>query len=226
MLINVVGATGVVFLPSVAAKFAKQDAWMTTGISTIPGIVVVLLVTELYRKFPGKTIIEYSQFILGDWIGKVVGVLYLFFFIHTNAIIIREFSELVLSMLMPRTPLIVFHLIFVILAAYAVHSGLEVIGRVLEFTFPWVLILYTALLLFGLEVAEFNKLFPMLENGIKPVLLGSITPSAWRGKVVLLAMYLPHLAKSGNGRILGIWSMIILVQDGLNKYPTEYVFRK
>lgn len=73
---NIVGATAVVSLPSIAATYAKQDAWLTEIIATILGIIVILLVTELGRRFPGKTIIEYLQTILGIWIGKAVGFLF------------------------------------------------------------------------------------------------------------------------------------------------------
>lgn len=51
---NVVGATAVVFLPAIAAKFAGRDAWMTAVIATFPGVLVILLVTELGRRFPRK----------------------------------------------------------------------------------------------------------------------------------------------------------------------------
>lgn len=210
MLINLVGATAVVFLPAITAKFAKQDAWLAAAASTIPGILVILLVTALGRRFPGKTIMEYLPSILGNWLGKAVGVLYLFFFLHTNGIIIREFGELIGTMLMPYTPIIVIHAVFVTLAAYAIRSGLEVLGRLLELTIPWVLILSISILLFGLQKAEFSRLLPVLENGFKPILMASITPSAWRGEVVLLAMLLPYLAEPRKGRKWGIWAVIIL----------------
>jgi len=210
MLMNLVGATAVVFLPAIAAKYAKQDAWLKAIISTIPGIVVILLVTELGRRFPGKTLIEYLQDILGSWIGKTIGILYVVFIIHTNGIIIREFSELLNTMLMPRTPDLVLNATIVLLASYAVRSGLEVIARLLELILPPILVLYTAILFFGLAKADFNRLLPILENGIKPVLLGSVTPSAWRGEVVIFGMFLPYLAKPLKGRTLGVWSAIIL----------------
>ncbi|TEB16471.1 Spore germination protein YndE [Pelotomaculum sp. FP] len=210
LLIDLVGATAVVFLPALTAKFAGRDAWLVPVISTIPGIVVIMLVTELGRRFPGKTIIEYLQIILGNWPGKAVAVLYIFFFIHTNGVIIRQFGELITTMMMPHTPIVVLHTIFVLLAAYAVRSGLEVIGRLWELTFPWVFILYVILLLFSFQKAEFHRLLPVLENGFKPVLQGSITPSAWRGEVMILAMFLPYLAEPSQGRRMGIWSVIII----------------
>ena len=210
MLINVVGATAIVFLPAVAAQFAKQDAWMTPAIASIPGIAVILLVTELGRRFPDKTITEYLPIIMGNWVGKAIGFLYIFFFIHTNGVIIRELGELFRNMLLPNTPILIIHSTVILLAAYAIYSGLEVIARVLETIFPLIILLFIVVLLFGLQNAEFQRLLPILENGFSPVLMGSVTPSAWRGEVVILAMYLPYLAEPQKGRILGFWAVILL----------------
>lgn len=209
-LMNIVGATAIVSLPSIAALYAKQDAWMTDIIATMTGIIVILLVTELGRRFPGKTIIEYLQTILGVWIGKAVGFLYILFFLYANVGIIREFSELLGTMIMPQTPIIVLSSIFVLLAAYAVRSGLETIARLLEIILPGIIVLYILILLSGLVQADFYRLFPVLENGFKPVILGSIIPSAWRGQVIVLAVFLPYLAEPQKGRFLGIWSAIVL----------------
>lgn len=209
MVGNIVGATAIVFLPAVAAKFARQDAWMTPVIATVPGIAVILVVTELGRRFPGKTIIEYLQIILGNWLGKAIGVLYLFFFIHTNSVIIREFGELFGTLAMPRTPILVFHAAIVLLGVYAVRSGLEVIARLFELITPFVFIVYTFLLILSLHKTEFSRLLPVLENGFQPVLLGSVTPSAWRGEVMLLAMLLPYIVKPREGRYIGLLAVIL-----------------
>lgn len=209
-LMNIVGATAVVSLPSIAAHYAKQDAWMTPIIANITGIIVILLVTELGRRFPGKTIIEYLQIILGIWLGKAVGFLYAFFFIFALTGIIREFSELLGTMLMPHTPVVVLSSVFILLAAYAVRSGLEVIARLLVMLQPGILVLYTLILLFGLAKADFFRLLPVLENGFKPVILGSFIPSAWNGQFIVLAVFLPFLAEPQKGRFLGIWSSITL----------------
>ncbi len=207
---NIVGATAVVFLPAVAFKFAGRDAWLTAVLAIIPGIAVVLLVTDLHRRFPGKTLIEYLQIIIGQWPGKLVGILFLFFFIHTNAFVIRQSGEMLAILTMPRTPVIVFNAVLVLLAAYAVRSGLEVIARLFELLTPGITILYTLILLFGLQKAEFHNLLPVLENGLAPVLLGSLSPAAWQGEVVVLAMILPYLVKPHMGRNLAIRSAFVI----------------
>lgn len=131
----------------------------------------------------------------------------------------REFGELIATMMMVQTPVIVINATFVLLAAYLVRSGIEVIARILELTQPWVILLFSIVLLFGLQKTYFRNLLPVLKNGIKPVLMGPVTPSAWRGEVMLLAMLLPFVDEPGKGKILGIWGVlllgIILVFDAL-----------
>ncbi len=166
IVFNGIGATAVVFLPAMAAKYAGRDAWLTAVFPAVLGIIIVLLVTELGRRFPGKTLVEYLQIILGKWPGKIVAIFYLFFFIHTNAFIVREFGEMITIQVMHRTPVIVINAVMVLLAAYAVRSGLEVIARLFEFLVPWITIAYFFILLFGLQKAEFHRLLPVLENGL------------------------------------------------------------
>lgn len=210
ILINLVGATAVVALPAVTAKSALRDAWLTPVVSAFSGIFVILLVTALGRRFPGKSLIEYTQDILGSWPGKAVGLLYLFFFFNSSGVITREFGELLSATVMPRTPILIFNTVIVLLAAYSVRSGLEVLARLSELLLPWVITLYTVIILLGLQKADFSRLLPVLENGFAPVLLGSLTPLGWVGEVLLLGMILPYLSKPHNGRKIGIWSVVSL----------------
>ncbi|MDD4237624.1 MAG: endospore germination permease [Desulfotomaculaceae bacterium] len=210
LLVNLVSATAIVSLPAATARFAGRDAWLVPIISTISGIIVILLVTALGRRFPGKSLIEYTQDILGGWLGKTVGVFYLFFFIQTSGVIIREFGELLGTLVMPRTPIVVFCTVIVLLAAYSVRSGLEVIGRLAELILPLATIFYIAVFLTTWQKVDFSRLLPVLENGFAPVLLGSVIPLGWRGEVLLLAMLLPCLAEPRKGRMIGIWSVVLL----------------
>ena len=111
---------------------------------------------------------------------------------------------------MPRTPILIFHISIVLLAAYSIRSGLEVIGRLSELILPWVIILYVTVILFSLQTADFQRLLPVLENGFSPVLLGSVVTFGWWGEVVVLAMLLPYLAVPRKGKTIGVWSVLLL----------------
>ena len=210
LLINLVGATAVVFLPAITAQDAGRDAWMVPVLTTLPGIYLALVIASLGKRHPGQTLIQYLQTALGSWLGKAAGLFYLFYFLHTNALIIREFGELMVTIIMPRTPLVVFHVTILLLCAWAIRGGLEVLARVMEFTWPVILILFmTAILLTANEIDPL-RLLPVLENGLMPVISASLAPTGWRGEIILLAMFLPFMTRPREGGLCAIIAVVAI----------------
>ncbi len=199
LLVVLVSATAVIFLPAITAEAAGRDAWMAPLLATLPGIFLALVISALGKRFPGQTLIQYLQAALGSWPGRAAGLLYLFYFLHTNGIIIREFGELMTAIVLPRTPPLVFHVLILLLCAWAVREGLEVLARVVELTFPFMIFLFTAAILLTAGDMKLGNLFPVLENGLKPIIKASLPPIGWRGEIILLAMFLPYLARPEAG---------------------------
>ncbi|WP_161486059.1 GerAB/ArcD/ProY family transporter [Desulfotomaculum copahuensis] len=199
LLVNLVGATALIALPVVASGYAGRDAWMTAVLGTVNGFLVAFLVGALGREFPGQTIVQYAVSILGKIPGKAVGLLYLFFFIQPPAIVVREFGELLAVSMLPTTPQILFAMLIVSVSAYALYYGLEVLARVNELLFPLIIVLFLFILFSVAEHMEPANLLPVMEHGIKPVLLASLGPASWRGEIILLAMFLPMLARPERG---------------------------
>lgn len=219
LLANLVGATAIIFLPAITSQDAGRDSWLAPVISTLPGIYLALVIGALGKRFPGRTLIQYLQSVLSAWPGKAAGLFYLFFFLHTNGIIIREFGELLVSLVMPNTPLIVFHSVILLLCAWAIRGGLEVLARVLAVTWPFLVFLFVASVLLAFNEMDFSYLLPVLENGIPPVLKSSLAPTAWRGEIIVLAMFLPFLTNPGKGKRCALISVfligIILTADAI-----------
>ncbi|WP_161486009.1 GerAB/ArcD/ProY family transporter [Desulfotomaculum copahuensis] len=219
LLIGTVAATAIVFLPGLTAATTGRDSWLTALLAAIPGLYVAFLVSALGRLFPGQTLVQYLEQILGGPAGKAAGLYYLFFFLQTNAIIVRELGELIATAIMPRTPQVVFAILMVAVCAYGVSQGLEVIARVMELTYPLILALFGLMLILVSGHMQFSRLLPVLEHGIRPVLLASLDPFAWRGEIIVLAMFLPYLARPARGRrnaiIAVLLTSLLLVLDAL-----------
>ncbi len=210
LMVLTILATAILFLPSIATEQAGQDAWISAIIATVNGIIISLLVVTLMRRFPNQTIVEYSEDILGKFLGKIVGLGYFWFFLHTNAIIIREFGDFMIAAFMPKTPLVVFNSMIIILAVLVVRSGLEPLGRLNE----WIFILYISILLtitvFLLPVMEVENLLPILEGGILPPLKGALTPTSWFGEIIILSMIFPFLTQPHRGYRVAIGAHLIV----------------
>ena len=134
LLITTVTATGFIFIPAITAKFAAQDAWISSLIpTTIFGLIAGFVCIKLGARFPDQSVVEYAPQLVGRVLGKLVGIAYTFVFIHFNAVIIRQFGGLMVNAFMPETPFIVFVVTIVILAGLVVKHGMEVLARMNQF---------------------------------------------------------------------------------------------
>lgn len=218
LLFILVMATGVLFVPGITARAALQSAWLVPlAIPLLVGLISLWAIHRLGQRFPEKTLIEYSPFILGKILGKGVGLLYILFFLVTNILVIREFSVFLTFTLLPETPGYVLNITVVLLAAYIVSKGVEVIARMAQFVLPLFLTSLSMLLLLSLPEMAPRKLLPFLEGGIFPVIKASPVPSAWYGEIIVLALLLPYLNKPRElprkGVLALAWITVFLTLD-------------
>ncbi|RQD76840.1 MAG: spore gernimation protein [Candidatus Syntrophonatronum acetioxidans] len=202
-------ATAILFLPAITTEQAREDAWISTLIALVNGLLISLLVITLMKRFPRQTIIQYSEVILGKVLGKVIGLGYIWFFLHTNAIIVREFGAFMATAFMPNTPLIIFNGLIVVLAILVVRSGLEPLARLNEWIFIVTGFFFVVIAMFVISEMNLENLRPFLERGIMPSLKGAITPTSWFGEIIILAMIFPFLSRPQKGYRIGAGAVLI-----------------
>ncbi len=211
LLVATVLPTSLLFIPAVTIEKAGTSAWIDgLVVETIWGIAVVWVCSTLGERFPGRSLVDYSGDILGKVLSKLVGIFYIFIFSYVNAIMVREFGEFMVTAFMPETPLLVFNIFLIGLAALAVRNGIEVIARMNQFVIS--LMIFALIFIFVLVVqeAELNHLLPFLEGGIKPLMRGALMPMGWQGEVFLLVFLLPYLNNHREAKIAGIKAVILL----------------
>lgn len=210
LVVIIILPTDIITLPALSIKIAKQDAWISAILSTLAGLLITWLVVSLSLRFPGKTLFEFSEDILGKVIGKIIGFSYFVWFIHTNMLIIREFGSFINVSLLLDTPIIVFYIISVAVSAYAIYNGLEVLGKFCQIFIPT--ILFLLLIVFTLTIGNMNltRLLPTLDAGIVPILEATLTPISWMGEIILFAMFIPFLTKPDGTKRAGILGILII----------------
>jgi spore germination protein KB len=172
----------------------NQDAWISDLLSFPMHIFLVIPIYSLAKLFPQLTIIESAEVILGFG-GKVIGFLYVGFFLHRTSFLLRQFGEFLTAIPYPETPMIVFIGITALFAAYAVNQGIETICRVGEIVSP---IILTSLILIFLMMAkdvDITTLKPFLESGMGPIAYGAFIVAARTTSVMFLPMLSPYINK-------------------------------
>lgn len=184
--------TSISFLPGLQEPPANQDLWLSDLLFFPIQLFLATPVYLLWKRFPDQTIIQYSQTIAGK-LGKLIGLLIIWYLLHYTAITLVQYSLFLTSAVMQETPIIFFILSLILVCAYAIRKGLEVIGRLSELFAP--IIMITLILFFALEAKDMNLkiLTPVLEKGIFPVFQGSLINTSKTLEILGLAMLLPYL---------------------------------
>lgn len=170
----------------------NQDEWISDILSLPMHILFTLPVFFLAQRFKNLSIIQSAEVILGP-VGKLVGVLYIWFFAHRTAIILRQFGEFLTNVFYQETPILVFITITSIVVVYAVRQGIETICRVGEILFPIIIFAIVFVIAFVVKDMDLKNLTPVLENGILPAVYGAFIIAPRTTGILFLSMLMPYI---------------------------------
>jgi spore germination protein KB len=195
---------------------AGKDAWLAILFGMCGGIVFFFIYYLLFLQYPNLPLTGYARKILGKYLGWVIGLFYIIYFLYISTRQIRDFSELLVSSTMRNTPLLAVHITLVLTICYILYQGIEVLGRTAEVFFVILILLGISANVFVLISGniEINNLRPFLENGWKPILTTALFDTAPFpfGEMVVFTMLLPYLNKTGI--VKKVW-MTALISGGL-----------
>ncbi|MDQ0876156.1 spore germination protein KB [Paenibacillus sp. V4I3] len=215
LLFTFIGSTIVLTIPGWMVMIAKQNGWISVIPSTSTGLLTLWALITLANRYPGLTIIQYSSKIIGKWLGKCLGVFYIYAWFNAISVMTIQHTFFIKALLLPKSPSIVESLSLLILCGIAVFAGIEVIGRCNEFLTPLLLGSLIPILILAFGEADPVRLKPFLGEGILPVLQGAVIPGgAFMNQVFILGWLLPYLNQPKKARkvaLIAFFSLSILV---------------
>ena len=75
---------------SPAIEEAKQDAWISFVFAGLAGIGITFAAGKLSLLYPNQTFIQYSQSILGKWLGRIIVIPYFIHWLSVIGVIFRQ----------------------------------------------------------------------------------------------------------------------------------------
>ncbi|QRG65081.1 GerAB/ArcD/ProY family transporter [Brevibacillus choshinensis] len=221
ILYSTIMSTAMIIGPSIMAKRASNDLWISPIWASLMGFLAVFIACHLHKRFPKLSIIQQSEQIVGVAAGKVIGFLYLFILVQINGCIVREYTEFI-TLFLRDTPTIIVSAVLVMVCVYAVQGGIEVLARSAQVFFPLFVAPLVVMILLVLKDMEPQSIFPVLENGLIPTFEAAILPQAWFSEAFLLSFLLPFLDDRKNGKraamITVFASMITMIVANLTTW--------
>lgn len=188
---------------TVVISFSKQDGWIVGIIGTGLGCIGIISLVKLSQRFPGLTLIEIlcQHF---SWIGKLISILYLFYFLIMVCLAARLYAE-AYKRIMMETPMWA-TITVILLSTYIVYKGLETLARLNQVMLPILVLFAIAVVVLTMgDKKDYTNLLPFFGNGLYPVSIGSLVVMGWIGEFVIMGMVLPYvqqLKKIGKNRYL------------------------
>ncbi|WP_307325931.1 GerAB/ArcD/ProY family transporter [Evansella vedderi] len=203
-------ATAILIVPAITAASAGRDMWLSPIWELSTGIATIIIIERLNTLYPKESIMEFTPHIIGKIPAKLIGGLYIFFLFHVTGVIIREYTDFIVGIFMLQTPPIVVSAGMVFVSAFAVKAGIEVVARTSEFFVPIVIFIIFFIFVLLIPELDFNRVQPVLEDGLMPSIKGAASIQAWYSEVFLITFFLPLLSDRSKALKYSFLSLLLM----------------
>lgn len=181
--------------PLITGLSPVQDAWLAGLVSLAVAIPFLVWIIKLAEWFPDKTIIEYAIEALGPFFGRIIGAAVLIYLIWDIVVATRSLGDSLTVAIMPETPILVFIIVLLAIAANAARCGLEVFSRMGENSLFVVLAFVLLIWVLPYEKTDFLRLKPVLSQGPLWLIRPSISSFSFYTELIVLGLIVPYLNK-------------------------------
>lgn len=166
--------SAILVIPSIIVSIAKQDAWITSILTLIIALGIMPLYIALGRRYPTMLFTEFTEEILGKWIGKLFSIIFLTFPLVAGSLTLYNIGDFIITQVMPETPIVPIYVFVLSVSLFGVRLGLEVLARSGEILFPWVVALFSLLVLFLTKQINFDHFQPFFTMGLRPIFISTV----------------------------------------------------
>lgn len=174
-----------------SSGLAGRDTWAAILLATAAALPLGLLYARVSALYPEKSLFGMIEAAFGRVAGWVITLLVTLWCFCIGAMVLRDFPEFVHATALPRTPLIVFTLIFALVCAYLARLGAASFGMV-AVLFSW-LVMAAAVVtfLFLLPSMELKHIRPVLTTPLPTIALNAakLLGTSFGESVMLLCLF-------------------------------------
>lgn len=145
----------------VAAVYMGHNGYWGFLLAFFIAIPVIWGISWLGKRFPRQSVIQYLPQIVGTILGKLLGFIFLVAIMFLMVWTSRTITEEVSLYFFGRTPLWASVALFLIVALYAAHQGIEGVTRLAAFIFPVTFLFSFLAIMFSFQNFELDNIRPL-----------------------------------------------------------------
>ncbi|MBS4214343.1 GerAB/ArcD/ProY family transporter [Neobacillus rhizophilus] len=209
ILISTIIGVGVLPLPLFAVQAGGTGAPLVTFLGMVLGAIGLFILTFLGIRHPQKTIITYSEDIIGKWFGRFCSLFVILFFFILTGLAAREFGEVVVAGVLQETPLEVTVIVMLLLACISCRNNINVFSYIHSFYLPMILAPVLIVVALSLKNANLLYLRPIIGTNLPHMFLGTLTISALFQGSFIVTMIIPSMKNPKKAIKASLWGISI-----------------
>lgn len=213
ILISTIIGVGVLPLPLFAVRAGDTGAPLVTISGIVLASIGLFILTLLGVRHPQKTIITYSQDIVGKWLGRFCSFFVISFFLVLTGLAAREFGAVVVSAVLRETPLEITVIVMLMLACLSCRNNINVFAYIHNFYVPMILAPVIIVVALSLKNANLLYLRPIIGNNLIEMFKGMLTVSALFQGSFVVTIIIPSMKTPKKAMKASFWG--IFVSGGL-----------
>ncbi|WP_102275238.1 GerAB/ArcD/ProY family transporter [Cytobacillus massiliigabonensis] len=182
---------GVLGFQRLIMKSAGNDSWMVVLAAGLMVNIVIWLMYVLLNRYQ-KDIIEIQKELFGKWIGSLISLIWIIYWLMIGIVTLRTYIEIVEVWMFPTINTYMFCLIFIILVYYCVVGGFRIVTGLSFFGVCIPFYLFFTFF-FPVEFAHFRNLLPIWNHSIKEIALSTKDMFLSYLGFSTLLMYYPYI---------------------------------
>jgi len=208
-LISTIIGVGVLPLPLFAVRAGDTGAPFITLLGIGIAAFGLFVVTKLGLRHSDKTIITYSEDILGKWLGRFFSLFVIVFFSILTALAAREFGAVVITAVLLETPLEVTVIVMLLLAAISARNTMNTFAYIHNFYIPIILAPVLIIVALSLKNANFLYVRPFISSGLHDSFFGALTIAALFQGSFIMTLIIPSMKNPKSAMKAGWWAIFI-----------------
>lgn len=205
LIINMIYAKAIGLTQGSISREIGNDMWLSTTFSVIQGIFIMFVTITVLKRTPEYDLIEQCKLIMGKWAAKVIALIFFIFFMLSFGVVMITFVYHLKDYFLPEAPTFLFVVAAVIVGAFGIFYGLEVIARMALLGIFSILLLNILILIGSLNGFDIRELLPTFESGLPKIIWASRHHNAdWAMATMMTAIILPNVKDPDTWKNAGI----------------------
>ena len=160
---------------------------------TILAFIFAYIIYSLFKNFKNSDILDIGEFLAGNWLKILLGIIFIGFILFYASIILRDIGENLKIIYFQNVNIAYILLLFTIPVAIVNFLGFRTVIKCNLIMVPLILVAITLIFIFTVPDFTYQRMFPILGNGLDSIFLKGSSSIILFGGFAYLYFLMPLL---------------------------------